>query len=48
MVVIGDRGGDLYQPNCVDCVVLEEEGIEAVRLYIFVAVRPTKKTKEDS
>ena len=29
-------------------VVLQEEGSEAVRLYIFVTVRQTKKTKEDS
>ena len=48
MVVIGDRGGALYQSNCVDCVVLEEEAAEAVRPNIYSAVRSTKKSKEDS
>ena len=29
-------------------VVLEEEGVEAVRLYIFVVVSLINKTKKDS
>ena len=29
-------------------VMLEEEGVEAVRLYIFDVLHPTKKAKIDS
>ena len=44
MVVVVGCEGVLSQSNCVDLIILKEEGVEAVRLYICVVVRSTNKT----
>ena len=44
MVVVVGCEGVLSQSNCVDLIILKEEGVEAVRLNIFVAVSLINKS----